>query len=265
MASNKENIIAKYGDGTKEERRSDGTRTDYMMEFHYTKKFISKYITRNSIVAEIGCGTGYYGMYLSDKCNQYLGIDIVPGNINVFREKIKNNNLTNVKAEVGDAIDLNSLNDNSFDVVLVFGPMYHLPPSEQHFVYEESKRICKNGGILVFAYTNKIGVYMRALNQKYQNIYPNKQSNISVLEKGEDDTRNDIYFFTMPEEIEKTAEEHGLNIIKNVGVDFTFCQTQTDEITQEQAEAWKELYDYMSNYESCTAFSNHALLFCKKQ
>ena len=88
MASNANNIISSYGDGSREENRSTGKRADYNMEYKYTKRILNKYITRNSFVLEIGCGTGYYGMYLSDKCYKYTGVEIATGNIE-YEEKSK--------------------------------------------------------------------------------------------------------------------------------------------------------------------------------
>ena len=38
---------------------------------------------------ELGCGTGYYGMYFADMCAEYTGIDITPENIEIFNRKIK--------------------------------------------------------------------------------------------------------------------------------------------------------------------------------
>ena len=67
MASNAEKIINRYGDGSREENRNSSTRADYTMEFKYTKRLLDKYITNKFSIAEIGCGTGYYGIYLSDK------------------------------------------------------------------------------------------------------------------------------------------------------------------------------------------------------
>ena len=40
-------------------------------------------------VLELGCGTGYYGMYFADMCAEYTGIDITPENIEIFNRKIK--------------------------------------------------------------------------------------------------------------------------------------------------------------------------------
>lgn len=135
MASNAKNIINRYGDGTREENRSSGDRVEYNMEFKYTKRILDRYISKDSNVLEVGCGTGYYGMYLADKCNRYLGVDIVLGNIEIFNKKIKSNDLKNVEAYEADAVDLRNINDNSYDIVLVLGPMYHLPPAERKIVF----------------------------------------------------------------------------------------------------------------------------------
>lgn len=89
MSSNERNIINRYKDGIREETRSSGDRSDYNTEFKYTKRILNRYINESSDVIEIGCGTGYYGMYLADKCNNYVGFDIVPDNIDLFNTKFE--------------------------------------------------------------------------------------------------------------------------------------------------------------------------------
>lgn len=263
MASNEKLIIERYGDGSREEGRGTGDRADYRMEFHYTKKLMDEYIGPDSVVVELGCGTGYYGMYLADHCKEYLGIDITPGNIDVFNGKIQNSDLRNVKACVGDATDLNALKEDSFDVVMVLGPMYHLPPDERELVFRESARICRPGGFVLFAYVNKVGVYAGACLRESSG-YPNQQANAAILHKGIDPTRTDIYFFTMPEEMEEAAAGCGLRTEKNLGVDFSFYPKAFDGVSGAEQEAWAELFDFMCGSRSCTGFSNHALLVCQK-
>lgn len=264
MSSNEKIIIERYSDTSKEDNRSFRSRAEYA-EFHYTKKFISEYVTPETSVVEIGCATGYYGMFLADKCREYLGIDITPANVEFFNEKIKNNGLTNVKAMIGDATNLHKLSDNSFDVVLAFGPMYHLPPNEREKVFDECKRICKNNGIVIFAYINKAGAYISGcLREGWGDIYPNKNANEFVLKKATDDIRPDVFFFTMPEEVSAKAAEHGLRVIKNVGLDFLFNVTAINNMPDEQYEAWQELTDFMCESPSCVGLSGHALLICAK-
>lgn len=263
MASNQEKIIGRYGDGSREEGRSNRQREEYNMEFMYTKKLLDRYIPLDAKVLETGCGTGYYGLYLYGRCENYTGVDITPGNINVFQEKIKNLQLENIQALVGDATYLAGFEDESFDVVLAFGPMYHLPPKEQELVLAESYRVLKPGGIAMFAYITKIGVYLdQCIHQNA--VYPNLEKNNAVLTQGIDNTRDDIYWFLMPEEIAEKACSHGFIIAENLGVDFTFMPDMFS-LVGERKTAWLELTDKMSQSPSCTGFANHAVLVCRKE
>ena len=262
MASNAKNIIERYGDGTREEKRSTENRADYIMEYKYTKKLLEKYISKESSVLEIGCGTGYYGMYLANKCKKYFGIDITPGNIDLFQKKISENNLKNVEAKIADATDLKFINDSSYDIALVFGPIYHLPPNESELVFMESKRICKQNGLIMFSYINKIGVYFTGcINESDK--YPDKQKNQTLLLDGIDDSRDNIYWFTMPEKMETNAIKIDLIVLDNLGVDFTLVP-EMYSITSERKEIWEEITDLLCSSKSCTGFANHAVMICKK-
>ena len=261
MSSNREKIIEKYSHG-KEGERAFGTSRSESLEFHYTKKILSEYIKHDSRVIELGCGGGYYGMYFADKCAEYVGIDITPENIAAFEEKIKSVGLTNVKAFVGDATNLDNIADNSFDVVLCLGPMYHLPQEERELVFSECGRIAKDGAIIAFAYVNGIGAYAGACVM--DNIYPNEDANKYVFEYKTSDTRPGLFFFTSPEEMEYDAKQHKLKILKNCGLDFWFAKCAIDMMSEEQFNCYMELADKMSESHSCTGLSNHALLVCRK-
>lgn len=160
MSSNEDLVKEKYKLGDEDSRP---TQSRYMgLEFYYTEKLITEYINKNKTVMELGCATGYYAMRFSEKCKKYVGIDISPENIEIFNEKILAQGLKNVIAKTGDATNLSEMEGNSFDVVLCFGPMYHLPPNERELVLAECRRICKVGGIVAFAYINKVGSYTGA-------------------------------------------------------------------------------------------------------
>lgn len=105
------------------------------MEFYYTKKHLAPYIKKDSRVLELGCGTGYYGMYFVDMCAEYTGIDITPENIEIFNRKIKEAGRENVRAYVSDATNPADFPPGGFDVVLCLGPMYHLPRDERQIVF----------------------------------------------------------------------------------------------------------------------------------
>ncbi len=67
--------VKSYYIGYEEEKRAFGTRTE-QTEFIYTKKLLDRYITPSMSVLELGCATGYYGIYLADKCKSHNGVDL---------------------------------------------------------------------------------------------------------------------------------------------------------------------------------------------
>lgn len=259
----REPIISNYS-SYDEDKRAFGTKAE-QIEFIYTKKLLNQYIKPSMSAVELGCGTGYYGLYLSKMCSSYHGVDLTPKHIEQFQAKIDEQELSNLSASVGDATCLPEFPDNAFDIVMAFGPMYHLPHEERLKVILESKRICKAGGIILFAYINKIGAYLRAcLEENMRSNYPNKKTNELVLLQGIDDVLPDVFFFTMPEEIEQDAAVNGLTVVQNVGVDFMFNASDINNMSDEKYAAWIEVFDYMFQSKSCTGVSNHAVLVCQK-
>ena len=263
MASNESIVKQKYADG-REDLRAKLSRYNEL-EFYYTKRHISEYINPDWSVIELGCGAGHYALYYHDKCKEYVGVDITPENIDILNDKVKASGIRNVAGRIGDATKLDFLADDSFDVALCLGPMYHLPPDERELVFDECRRICKSGGIAAFAYINRVGVYAGAcVDDKLREFYPSDTANERVLQESRDDINPELFFYTMPEEIEAVAAAHGFKKIKNIGVDFFLTASVINSVDDEKFEKWKPLLDEMSAYESCTGMSNHALLITRK-
>lgn len=263
MASNEQIVRENYQDG-REEGRATASRYA-QLEFFYTEEHIREYIRRDTAVLEVGCGTGYYALQFAGRCREYVGVDITPANIDLLNEKVRAQGLTNVRGQVGDATDLREIADGSFDVVLCLGPLYHLPPPERELVFAECRRVCKDQGIAAFSYINRVGVYAGAcVHDTFRETYPNETANERVLVQGRDDVRPDLFFYTMPEEIEALAQKYGFSKRKNLGTDFFVTMSAVEVMSDEQFAAMKPLLDQMTSHESCTGMSNHALLVCQK-
>ena len=263
MAYNFEFLHEKYQDISREEGRFFESRAAGL-EAHYTKKQLDLLVNDQSSVLELGCGPGYYGLYLADKCHDYLGVDIMPENVERFSERIKEGKHKNLSVKTGDAICLDFIASETYDIVLVLGPMYHLPPKDRELVFKESIRVCKPGGKLCYAYVSILGVYVAAC-MGWPERYPNARTNECVFVHGVDDLRPDLFFETTPDEMEQSARTHGLSVIKNVGLDFWFAENIINNMSEEQFEAWMVLNDKMAESAYCTGLSNHAMLVCEKQ
>lgn len=265
MSKNEDIVKSNYKDALNlEELRATASRYSGL-ELLYTQKHISPYIKADSKVIELGCGTGYYAICFSRKCKDYIGVDITPENIDLLNKKVLEQGIENVVGKVGDATSLKDIPDDFYNVILCLGPLYHLPPDERELVFAECRRICKKNGIAAFAYINKVGVYAGAcLNDNLRENYPNEKANELVLKCCTDDLKPDLFFFTMPEEIEAIAQKYGFIKIKNLGTDFSITASIIESMNDEKFEIIRPLLDEMASYESCTGMSSHALLICKK-
>lgn len=240
------------------------------MESRHTKLLLEPYITPEASVVEFGCATGHYATHWHNKCKHYLGVDLSPEHVDFFNAK----SLSNAKAQVGDATNCPEIANNSFDVVLCLGPMYHLNSEERLTAMQEMTRICKPGGVLAFAYIPNIGVMMHALTGSFRSKkpwykrkrrarYPNRKGNEAVF-TGVNDEEANPFFFTMPEEMEVLAQQCALQVLQNAGVDIVLNANQINCMDEEQYTCWLEIAEHMLKFPSCTGMANHALMICRK-
>ena len=130
-----------YGDGTSENNRFSQDRA-HNVEYLTTKKYIDKYLKKDSNILEIGAGTGAYSIHYASLGYKVNSIEFLLGNLNVLKSKITKD--MNITAEQGDALDLSRFKDNTFDITLLLGPLYHLySEKERRRAIEEAIRVTK--------------------------------------------------------------------------------------------------------------------------
>jgi len=121
------------------------------VEFLTTMLYIEKYLTPSANVIEIGAGTGQYSKAIAEMGFSVESVELLQCNIDIFKESIKPNQ--NIRILQGNALDLSSFNDDSFDITLLLGPMYHLYTVEdKKRALSEALRVTKTGGVLFVAY-----------------------------------------------------------------------------------------------------------------
>lgn len=99
-------------------------------------------------IADIGAGTGRYSVELCHRGYDVTAVELVKHNLEILRAKHEN-----IKTWQGDARNLSFLEDESFDITLLFGPLYHLHGAENKIkALSEAKRITKKTGIILVAY-----------------------------------------------------------------------------------------------------------------
>ena len=99
-------------------------------------------------ILDIGAGTGRYSVALAREGFDVTAVELVSHNLEILRGKHEN-----VKSWQGDARNLHFLTDETFDLTLLFGPMYHLHSDDERLAaLNEAKRVTKKGGFILVAY-----------------------------------------------------------------------------------------------------------------
>ncbi|MCL2285248.1 MAG: class I SAM-dependent methyltransferase [Firmicutes bacterium] len=121
------------------------------VEFITTVKYVEKYLSPGSKIIDIGAGTGVYSLYFAKQGHHVTAVELAEGNIAAFKAKITPG--LDIDLRQGNACDLSAFANDSFDVVLLFGPLYHISNStDRQKCLDEARRVCKPGGVIFFAY-----------------------------------------------------------------------------------------------------------------
>ncbi len=107
-------------------------------------------------IIDIGAGTGRYSISLAREGFDVTAVELVKYNLGIMKAKIRDSadkEMLKIKAIQGDALNLKRFKDSSFDIALLFGPMYHLYSFEDRLrALKEAKRVVKDGGFVLVAY-----------------------------------------------------------------------------------------------------------------
>ncbi|AEB76012.1 class I SAM-dependent methyltransferase [Clostridium botulinum] len=192
------------------------TRKYAKVEYITSMKYIHDYLedNKNAKILDVGAGTGRYSIKLANEGYDVTAIELVKHNLGVLKSKG-----STVKAYQGTAVDLSRFSENTFDMTLVFGPMYHLYTFEDKVqALEEAKRVTKAGGYILVAYCmNEYSVltYGFKENNIRESIKNGKLSdNFHVISEPKD-----LYDYVRIEDINKLNEAVRLERIKLIAAD----------------------------------------------
>lgn len=121
------------------------------VEFITTMKYIKKYLRPGMRVLEIGAGTGRYSHSLAREGYAVDAVELIESNIDIFKRNTQPGEKITVTQ--ADARQLSDFPDNTYDITLLLGPMYHLFTREdQEQALSEAVRVTRPGGVIFAAY-----------------------------------------------------------------------------------------------------------------
>jgi len=249
------------------------------IEYERTKEIILRYLPKEkAIIYDVGGGIGVYSKWLSKLGHEVNLIELSPNAVE-YAKKI--NALTESpihSIEVGDARNINRA-DESADIVLLMGPMYHLINIEDRLKsLNEARRVLKNGGLLVCAGITRYGSMLWGLSvyglkntvlddveflnmikgeiNEGQHIRPNKYPNFIARS-----------YFHLPKKFANEIKNAGFILNKNFAVEGPTWIVPTLDTVWESEESKKTILDMarmVEDDENIMAMSPHFLNISKK-
>lgn len=222
---------------------------------------IKKLINKDSKILDIGAGTGVYSIPLADKVAEVVAFEPASNNYKQLVFKVKDKNLKNIIVENKRLLEMDSLESDYFDIVLLFGLMYHLSEEKDRVeTLKQVKRVLKDDGHILISYINHDMIPMT--ETKFDcNFF---ESNTYISDKQRLINRPFV-FFTLEECIEMLEKEN-LNIIKKIG-SSGFSEILGDQINKMSDLSYQNYLDWHLAHcdkEEFLGASNHYLFVCKK-
>ena len=252
-------FYTKYQEDTRLERTRRG-----QLEFFTTMEYIHRYANKGAKVLELGAGTGKYSIALAKEGMDVTAVELTENNLAILKKNSEG--IPNIKAIKGDATNLMEFGDNSFDVTLVFGPMYHLYDTiDVNKAIDEAIRVTKENGVILFAfisvyaimYANYLyGNWALGENMNFTNDYKIRHFQEQMF------TGYDII------EFESLFENKAVEWITTVGVDgfLEAIQERPDfSFTDEDFEMFKKWYLAFAEKRELLGSTNHLLYICRKR
>lgn len=203
-----------------EEKRLDSRhgKVEFVTSMKYIHKYLEKLEEKKSRceikILDVGAATGRYSIPLAEEGYDVTAVELVKHNLSRLKAKG-----SPVKAYQGNAMNLKRFKENTFDMVLVFGPLYHLHEKEEkEKALAEAKRVVKPDGVILAAYI---------MNEYSVITYAFKERHIKEgIAEGMLDTSfhctkkaNKLYSFVRTEDIEALNQAVGLSRVQIIAAD----------------------------------------------
>ena len=237
-------------------------QVEYLTTMKYIRECLSE-LARPRIL-EIGAGTGRYSVTLAKEGYSVTALELLSHNLELLKSKLDGSEP--IKVLQGNALDLSVLSNDSFDLTLLLGPMYHLyTRSDQLQALSEAVRVTKPGGWVLAAYCmndptvvqyvfgqNHLGEIMdaRMLTPDWHCISEPK----------------DIFAMVRTEEIAALDAEFPVDRVKLVATDgaTNYMRQQIDAMDDETIAKWMEYHFTVCERQDLIGASHHTLDILRK-
>ncbi len=262
MSTRKE-IVSDYYNQYDEDGRLSRSRHG-QLEYYITMNHIHRYAAKGSKILEIGAGTGRYSIPLAKEGMNVTAVELVESNLAILRENSKG--LKNIISYQGDATELSRFTDDSFDVTLSLGPMYHLyDKDEVNHAIDEAIRVTKSDGVILFAFISVFAIMYS--NYFYGNWATGQDENFTEDYKVKH-FKEQLFTGYDVIEFESLFQNKPVDWITTTGTDGLLAPIEERpdfSISDDDFKALAEWYLAFSEKRELLGNTNHLLYICRKR
>jgi ubiquinone/menaquinone biosynthesis C-methylase UbiE len=191
------------------------------------QQIIQPYLTETPLrILDVGGAVGVYSLWLSKMGHEVHLIDPVPLHIDEARKRSLQSDKPLSSINLGEARHL-EFEDDYFDIVLFFGPLYHLINKEDRIsALLESKRVTRKGGKVFCAVISRFAFLFDVF---FNNILEVNDKSIDSIERhiisgqirnpNEEQGSFTTAYAHQPNELKDEITAAGLNLERLVAVD----------------------------------------------
>ncbi|HEX6311762.1 MAG TPA: methyltransferase domain-containing protein [Acidimicrobiia bacterium] len=194
------------------------------LELVRTREIVRRHLPSGPLrVLDVGGGAGVHAAWLAEDGHQVHLVDPVARHVDQARRLTASGD--SVTAELGDARELPDA-DESFDAVLVLGPLYHLVGADDRLrALREARRVVRRGGLLFVGAISRFASLFDGLSREFLFDPEFRAVVVDDLRDGRHrnpGTRPEWFttaYFHRPDELQQEAENARLDVVELLGLE----------------------------------------------
>ena len=236
------------------------------VEYLTTMKYIHDILgeDKEKKILEVGAGTGRYSVTLAKEGYSVDAVELIEHNLKILRGKL--DGIEKICAVQGNALDLSRYKDESFDLTLLLGPMYHLySEQDKRKALQEAVRVTKRGGHICVAYCMNESVIVQECF-RYGDIKMYLEKNLLTDDFHCISRPEDLFAMVRLEEIYELTEDLPVERKKIIAADgaTNYMRDVIDALDEETFELWMKYHLATCERMDLIGATNHSLDILKK-
>ena len=231
-----------------------------MVEYLTTMRYVERYLRPGMRILEIGAGTGRYSHSLARMGYWVDAVELVEHNIELFRQNTQEGE--SITVVQGNAMDLSMHGDETFDITLLLGPMYHLlEEHEQRKALSEAIRVTKKGGVIFAAYCNNDATMLQYCFGRGMIMEEPYRSLIDMTTFKARSTPAELFQLYRREDIDALMSHFDVKRLHYVGTDMAthYMKSTVDEMSDELFSLYLQYHFTICERSDMVGVSHHIL------